>query len=116
MRTGKRILLVSKESLLHDRILENAGYSVTWVKSIMEARQAWQTGQYALVLISATATTQEASEFCDELKSIYPPQCVALLTGWYTFVPRDSCPDDAIPRGEGPAAFITRVAELVAKP
>jgi hypothetical protein len=57
-----------------------------------------------------------SNEFCEELKSLYPPQCVALLTGWYTFVPQDSCPDDVIPRGEGPATFITRVAELVAKP
>lgn len=116
MKINKRILLVSKESLLHDRILEDAGYSVTRVKSILEARAAWQPGQYALVLISATDTTQAAVEFCDELKSIFPPQCVALLTGWYTFLPKGSCPDESIPRDAGPATFVTRVAELVAKP
>jgi hypothetical protein len=60
MTTSKRILLVSRESLLHDRILEAAGYSVTRVKSMIEAREAWQPGQYALVLISATDTKQQA--------------------------------------------------------
>lgn len=88
MNAKKRILLVSKEDLLHDRILEQAGYGVTRVKTITEARQEWQPGRFALVLISATETTQDANEFCEELKSIYPPQCVALLTGWYTFVPQ----------------------------
>ena len=115
-KTTKQILLVTRVNLLHDLILANAGYSVITVRSIAEARRAWQPGRYALVLISALDTTREAEEFCEELKSIYPPQSVALLTGWNTFLPKDSCPDETISREEGPAMFVSRVKEMLAKP
>jgi DNA-binding response OmpR family regulator len=113
-QSAKEILLVTCEDLLHDRILENAGYCVTKVKNVDEARLVWQPGRFALVLIAILTHTKDIEEFCEELKSLYPPQSVALLSGWYTFVPRNSCPDDAIPRSEDPETFVARVAELVA--
>ena len=113
-RAKKEILLVTREDVLHDRILESAGYAVTKVKNVAEARLVWQPARFALVLISAASHSRDVEEFCEELKTLYPPQSVALLTGWYTFVPKDSCPDDAIPRSGSPETFVARVAELVA--
>jgi DNA-binding NtrC family response regulator len=114
LRTNKEILLVSREDLLYDRILQNAGYSVTQVKNVEEARLVWQAARFALVLVAAPTHTKDIEEFCEELKVLYPPQSVALLTGWYTFVPKDSCPDAAIPRSANPETFVARVAELIA--
>ncbi len=112
--SAKEILLVTREDLLHDRILESAGYHVTKVKSVAEARLVWQPARFALVLIATVVHNQDVEAFCEELKTLYPPQSVALLTGWYTFVPRDSCPDATIPRSGNPETFVERVAELIA--
>ena len=113
-RSGKEILLVTREDLLHDRILEDAGYAVTKVKNVGEARLVYQPARFALVLISTASYTNQVEEFCQELKSLYPPQSVALMTGWHTFVPQDSCPDAAIPRTRNPETFVAQVAELIA--
>jgi DNA-binding NtrC family response regulator len=110
----KEILLVTREDLLHDRILESAGYVVTKAKNISEARLMWQPARFALVLIAILTHTKDVEEFCEELKNLYPPQPVALLTGWYTFVPQNSCPDEAIPRSGNPETFVARVTELLA--
>jgi DNA-binding NtrC family response regulator len=104
----KEILLVTREDLLHDRILESAGYVVTKVKNISEARLMWQPARFALVLIAILTHTKDVEEFCEELKTLYPPQPVALLAGWYTFVPQNSCPDEAIPRSGNPETFVAR--------
>ena len=110
----KEILLVIKEDLLHDRILEHAGYTVTKVKNVAEARLVYQPGRFALVLIAAANHTKDVESFCEELKTLYPPQFVALMTGWHTFVPKDSCPDAAIPRTGNPENFVAQVTELIA--
>jgi len=112
--TKKEILLVTPDDLLHDRILEHAGYPVTKVKNVGEARLVYQPARFALVLIAATNHTKDVEQFCEELKTLYPPQSVALMTGWHTFVPKDSCPDAAIPRTGNPETFVARVAELLA--
>ena len=114
LRTEKEILLVTREDLLHDRVLESAGYAVTRVKNVAEARLVWQPGRFALVLVAAESYNEDIEEFCEELKTLYPPQFVALLTGWYTFVPNDSCPDAAIPRSGNPETFVARISELIA--
>lgn len=114
LRTSKEILLITREDLLHDQVLESAGYAVTKVKNVAEARLVWEPGHFALVLVAAESHNQDVEEFCEELKTLYPPQSVALLTGWYTFVPKDSCPDAAIPRTGNPESFVARVAELIA--
>ncbi|HVO61793.1 MAG TPA: hypothetical protein VMT53_12720 [Terriglobales bacterium] len=112
--TKKEILLIMPEDLLHDRILEHAGYAVTKVKNVAEARLVYQPGRFALVLLAAANHTKDVEDFCEELKTLYPPQSVALMTGWHTFVPKDSCPDAAIPRTGSPETFVAQVAELVA--
>jgi hypothetical protein len=110
----KEILLVMHEDLLHDRVLESAGYTVTKVKKVSEARLVYQPARFALVLISAASYTKAVEDFCEELKGLYPPQSVALMTDWHTFVPKDSCPDAALPRTGSPETFVDQVAELVA--
>ncbi len=115
MSVRKRILLVAPNpDLLHSRILESAGYEVASASSVSEARRVWKLGNYALVIITANPESAEALEFCEELKLAYPPQSVALLTGWYTYLPKDSCPDAAISRVDGPEHFLARVGELIA--
>lgn len=112
--TMKEILLVIAEDLLHDRILERAGYTVTKVKNVAEARLVYQPARFALILIATANHTKDVEDFCEELKTIYPPQSVALMTGWHTFVPKDSCPDAVIPRTGNPETFVAQVAELMA--
>jgi len=112
--TKKHILLITREDLLHDQVLVSAGYEVTKVKSVAEARLVWQPAHFALVLIAVATPTKDVEEFCEELKTLYPPQSVALMTGWHTFVPKESCPDAAIPRTGSAEAFVARVAALVA--
>lgn len=114
MAIRKQILLVTREELLHDRVLESAGYGVTKVKNVAEARQVWKPAHFALVLIASLGISPDVEEFCEELKALYPPQSVALLTGWYTFVPKDSCPDATIPRTGSPENFVAKVNELIA--
>ena len=97
---------------MHGSVLQSQGYEVDVVGSIAEGRAHWEAGKYDLVLIMVNGNLSKAIEFCEDLKKAHPQQRIALLAGWHTYVPDESCPDEVIDRGE-PGIFVAQVANLI---
>ena len=113
MLNRPRILLISHLPELHyDSLLINGGFDVTNAESLNEGLAFWRPFHFKLVLIVVEDDLPQALAFCDELKKIEPGQCVAFVTGWHTFVPPSSCPDDVIQRDYNPSLFVKKVSEL----
>jgi len=113
----KKILLVDDEPTIRQlrlHILERQGHAVETAATLDEARAAWQPGKYSLIVVDLRRQVKEAMEFCEAIKQKHPDQLVAFLTGPMVYVPRNSCPDDVIPKEDGPEEFVQRVQELLA--
>ena len=80
--------------------------------SIDDGRSLWRARKYDLVLIMVNGDLSKAIEFCEEVKRAETSQMVALLAGWHTYVPEDSCPDDVIERAD-PGLFVSKVSTLI---
>ena len=113
MTSRPRILLVSPIPELHyDSLLTNGGFEVVTVKSLDDALAAWRPLVFNLVLVVVDDNVEQPLEFCEELKKIDPTQGVAFVTGWHTYIPPQSCPDEIIEQEYNPALFIRKVTEL----
>lgn len=113
MTSRPRILLVSKIPELHyDTLLTKCGFEVVTVKSLDEALTVWRPLVFNLVLVVVNGNTEQALKFCGQLKKIDPTQGVAFVTGWHTYIPPQSCPDEIIEQEYNPALFIRKVTEL----
>jgi CheY-like chemotaxis protein len=113
----KRVLLVDDNELirrLRATILGNLGHDVTQAETLEEAKNAWAPGRFHLVIVDLKNHVDEAMEFCDDLKKKWPDQLVAFLTPPTTDIEPNSCPDEVIPKEEGPAQFVRQVKELLA--
>lgn len=113
----KRVLLVDDEPQmlrLRKEILQRQGHEVETARTLDEARAAWQPAKYSLIVVDLRRQPEEALAFCEELKRQYPDQLVAFLTAPMVYVPRSACPDDVIPKEEGPQEFVERVQALLA--
>jgi len=113
----KRVLLVDDEPQmlrLRTDILQRQGHDVDAARTLDEARAAWQPGKYSLIIVDLRKQPKQALAFCEELKREDPDQLVAFLTAPMIHVPRNACPDDVIPKEEGPQEFVERVQALLA--
>lgn len=113
MLSSPRILLVSQIPELHyDSLLKNGGFEVVTAKSLDEGLTAWRPFEFNLVLVVVDGNIEDSLEFCGELKKLDPNQGIAFVTGWHTYVPPQSCPDEIIEQEYNPALFIRKVTEL----
>jgi len=113
----KRVLLVDDEPQilrLRADILQRQGHEVETACSLEQARAVWRRGTYSLIIVDLRQQPKEALVFCEELKREDPDQLVAFLTAPMIYVPRNACPDDVIPKEDGPQEFVERVQALLA--
>jgi DNA-binding response OmpR family regulator len=112
----KRILLVCPDERLGEircMILHSHGYDAVCASNPSRARQMWAPGTYHLVIVDVQSDADSALELCDELKKKDDRQLVALMSQHHIYIPPSKCPDDVIPKSEGPRVFVEKVKELL---
>jgi DNA-binding NtrC family response regulator len=112
----KRILLVCPDERLGEircMILHSHGYDAVSVSNPARARQMWTPGAFHLVIVDVQTDPDGALALCDELKDKDEQQLVALMSQHHIYVPPSKCPDEVIPRSEGPRVFVEKVKGLL---
>ncbi len=113
----KRVLLVDDNELirrLRATILGNLGHEVIEAASLEEARALWNPKRFHLIIVDLKQDAERALQFCEELKQRWPDQLVAFLTPHTTYVHPNSCPDEVIPKEDGPAQLVRQVQQMLA--
>jgi len=112
----KKVLLIDRDARLgHVRclVLQSQGYEATCVTDASTVLNSWISKTYDLVLVDVQHNPDAALEFCSDLKEKDVAQLVALISDHHVWVPPHPCPDEVIPRSEGPAAFVEKVRNLL---
>lgn len=112
---GQSILLVVDDPTLlrlRSMILQMHGLSVTGASSREEAITSCEGQTYDLVIIDLTEGIDASTRLCEELKETYQQEAVALLAPAYAYV-GSSCPDEVIPKDQGPAKLVQEIRDLL---
>ena len=112
----KRVLVVCPDERLGEircMILHSHGYDALCVNSPEVARRTWAPGAYQLILVDVQSDPDTALSLCDEFKSKDDTQLVALMSQHHIYIPPSACPDEVIPKAEGPRVFVQKVKELL---
>jgi hypothetical protein len=112
----KKVLLIDRDARLgHVRclVLQSQGYEATCVTDASTVLKSWTSKTYDLVLVDVQHNPDAALAFCSDLKKKDVAQLVALISDHHVWVPPHPCPDEVIPRSEGPAGFVEKVRNLL---
>lgn len=113
----KTILHICTDPLLRDTIREiiaRQGFDVHTAGSLDLGRSLAKQNEYDLLIVNVHGDVSSVMQFCEEMKAINPSQMVAFLAGRWTYIPRHSaCPDDVIPKDEGPSELVRKLHELL---
>ena len=112
---AKTILVVVDDSVLlrlRSMILQMHGFKVNGASSSEEAFECCEREIFDLVLIDLSAGIEASTDLCDAIKDSHPQQTVALLAPAYAYVGSE-CPDEVIPKNEGPAKLVSEIRELL---
>ncbi len=110
------ILLVDGEATvqhLRALMLRMKGYRVDTVASLDDARARMRERSYKLVIVDVGHHADHGVEFCEEIKSSDPRQKVLIHAEDRVFPLKSDCPDDVVPRQEGPLAFMRAVERIL---
>jgi CheY-like chemotaxis protein len=80
----KRVLLIDTSHAKRDlraEVLRKLGIDVDSAADIVEARVWWKPALYDLVLINMEKGMGQRDKFCDDVRSVTPPQRLAFLVG-----------------------------------
>jgi DNA-binding response OmpR family regulator len=108
------LLVVDDYTLLRLRsmILQMHGFKVSTASSSDEAYECCAREIYDLVVIDLSEGIDASTDLCNSIKEKHPQQTVALLAPAYVFVGSD-CPDEVIPKNEGPAKLVNEIRDLL---
>jgi DNA-binding NtrC family response regulator len=110
------ILLVNGDSTLqHLRalMLRMKGYHVDAAASLDDARAKLSERSYKLVIVDVGHYAEPGIEFCEEIKRKNSHQKLLLQAEDGVFPLKNECPDDVIPRQEGPMTFVRAVEQVL---
>lgn len=110
------ILLVDGEATvqhLRALMLRMKGYHVDTVASLADARAKMDKRSYKLVIVDVGHYADHGVEFCEEIKKKDPQQKVLIHAEDRVFPLKSDCPDDVIPRQEGPLTFVNAVERIL---
>jgi DNA-binding response OmpR family regulator len=93
-------------------ILQMHGFKVSGASSSEEAFECCERDIFDLVLIDLSTGIEASTDLCDAIKDTHPQQTVALLVPAYAHVGSE-CPDEVIPKNEGPAKLVSEIRELL---
>ncbi len=111
----KTILVVVDDSVLlrlRSMILQMHGFKVSGASSSEEAFDCCEREIFDLVLIDLSGGIEVSTDLCDAIKNTHPQQTVALLAPAYAYVGSE-CPDEVIPKNEGPEKLVSEIRELL---
>ena len=111
-RSGIWILLVDGEATvqhLRALMLRMKGYHVDVATTLEQARSKMGERTYKLVIIDVGHYADVGVEFCEEIKRQNYHQKLLIHAEDRVFPLKSDCPDDVIPKQEGPLTFINAV-------
>jgi DNA-binding response OmpR family regulator len=113
----RTILHICTDPLLRDTIrdiIAHQGYAVDTAGSLDLGRSLAKLNDYDLLIVNVHGDVPAIMAFCEEMKAINPSQMVAFLAGRWTYIPKHSaCPDDVIPKDEGPQGLVRKLHEIL---
>src|SRR6185312_1997220 len=110
------ILLVDGDSTvqqLRGLILRLQGYRVDVAGSLDDARAKMAEREYKLVIVDVGHFADPGLQFCEELKNNNPHQKVLIHAEDRVFPVKSECPDDVIPKQDGPLTFVKAVERML---
>jgi DNA-binding NtrC family response regulator len=115
-RRGIWILLVDGDSTvqqLRALMLRMQGYRVDVAGGLDDARIKMAERKYKLVIVDVGHFADPGLEFCEEIKSKDPHQKLLIHAEDRVFPVKSECPDDVIPKQDGPMTFVKAVERLL---
>lgn len=112
---AKIILIVVDDNVLlrlRSMILQMHGFKVSGASSSEEAFECCERDIFDLVLIDLNTGIEASTDLCEAIKDRHPQQTVALLAPAYAYVGSE-CPDEVIPKNEGPAKLVSEIRDLL---
>jgi DNA-binding response OmpR family regulator len=113
----RTILHICTDPLLRDTIrdiIARQGFLVDTAGTLDHGRSLAKEKLYDLLIVNVHGDVSSVMEFCEEMKAIHPSQMVAFLAGRWTYIPNHStCPDDVIPKDEGPQGLVRKLHEIL---
>jgi DNA-binding response OmpR family regulator len=110
------ILLVDGEATvqhLRALMLRMKGHHVDTVASLADARAKMSERSYELVIVDVGHHADHGVEFCEEIKKKDPQQKVLIHAEDRVFPLKSDCPDDVVPKQEGPLTFVSAVERIL---
>jgi DNA-binding NarL/FixJ family response regulator len=113
----RTILHICTDPLLRDTIrdiIARQGFRVETAGSLDLGRSLAKSKLYDLLIVNVHGDVPSIMAFCEEVKADNPSQMVAFLAGRWTYFPNHSeCPDDVIPKDEGPEGLVRKLHEIL---
>jgi DNA-binding response OmpR family regulator len=94
-------------------MLRMKGYRVDTAADLDDARAKLTERSYHLVIVDVGHYAEAGVEFCEEIKRSNPHQKLLLQAEDRALPVRNTCPDDVIPKQEGPVMFVKAVERLL---
>jgi DNA-binding NtrC family response regulator len=94
-------------------ILRMKGYRVDVASTLDDARTRMSERRYKLVIVDVGHFADPGLEFCEELKSKNPHQKLLIHAEDAVLPVKSECPDDVVPRQDGPMTFVNAVERLL---
>ena len=110
------ILLVNGDPTvqqLRALMLRMQGYRVDTAGSLDDAREKMAGRTYRLVIVDVGHFADDGLDFCEEIKSRDPHQKFLIHAEDRVFPVKNDCPDDVVPKQEGPLTFVKAVERLL---
>jgi DNA-binding NtrC family response regulator len=110
------ILLVDGDSTvqqLRALMLRMQGYRVDVASGLDDARKKMAERKYKLIIVDVGHFADPGLQFCEEVKSKDPRQKMLIHAEDQVFPVKSECPDDVVPKQDGPTSFVKAVERLV---
>ncbi len=110
------ILLVNGDSTvlqLRALMLRMQTYHVDIADTLDDARIKLAQRRYDLVIVDVGHFADPGLEFCEEIKTKDPHQKFLIHAEDRVFPVKDDCPDDVVPKQDGPLTFVKAVQRVL---
>ena len=110
------ILLVNGDATvlqLRALMLRMQSYRVDIASGLDDARTKLAQRRYDLVIVDVGHFADPGLEFCEEIKNKNPHQKFLIHAEDPVFPVKDDCPDDVVPKQEGPITFVKAVQRVL---